>query len=133
MSSDWTRHVPNKWLKRTPPSVTPPAGTGAQCGHAEYVDRSTTGVVSGCGCTVLLDNGEAWYYDDSEFRWIYTADLPVPVSQIKFWCGASFVNTANDTWKLLGGDQGWFNCGSPAGGTGMEPSTWGQIKARFRE
>ena len=107
---------------------------GAQFGRAEYVDHSTTGVVAGGGGNVLLDNGEVWYYDDSEFEWTHNPadNLPVPLSTIKFWAGRYYVDTANQMWRH-DPDGSWFNCGTPPmGGIATQPSSWGSIKAQFK-
>ena len=105
---------------------------GAQYGHADYVDHSATGVVSGgCG-SVLLSNGERWVYDDSGSQWNLYYTLPVPISQIKFWCGSHFVDTADQMWRHDPGGA-WFNCGSPPGGVATQSTSWGAIKAEFAE
>jgi hypothetical protein len=108
---------------------------GAQFGRAEYVDHSTSGIVAEISGRVLLDNGEVWNYDDSQFRWFLVRTLPVPISTIKFWSLERFVTDANEVWRLNPGEpETWFNEGSPPGGgpTPTQPSTWGSIKAQFK-
>ena len=105
---------------------------GAQYGRADYVDHSTTGVVSGGAGKVLLDNGEVWTYDDSEFTWVYNYTLPVPISKIKFASGDYFVDTFNQMWRH-DPDGTWFNCASPPGVTSTHSTTWGEIKAQFKD
>jgi hypothetical protein len=110
---------------------------GARYGYANYVDHSMAGVVAaeihGSGDGFLLfDNGEVWEWEEyTSQQWSQWPSPPVPVSDIKFWHHRTLVDTDNQLWHEEGGE--WFNRGGPPGGVGTEPSTWGSIKARWRE
>jgi hypothetical protein len=103
---------------------------GAQYGQAGYVDHSTTGIVAWMefmsvgGPTVLLDNGEVWNFSGTQ--WVQHSSPPLPVSQIKFWTTNFVISTANELWF------GEHNYGAPPGVVATQPSTWGSIKAQFK-
>ena len=67
---------------------------GAQYGQAGYVDQSTQGIVATSdhiaseGFYVLLEDGQVWqYYASTTREWgpSIAYNLPVPVSEVKFW------------------------------------------------
>jgi hypothetical protein len=113
---------------------------GAQFGRAEYVDHSTTGIVSAYGpiewgvVHVLTDNGQAWRCDQLG-NWQPDGSSPclppIPPSQIKFWGYQWVVSENNDVWTWNSGANTWANAGPPPGGVATQPSTWGSIKAQF--
>jgi hypothetical protein len=110
---------------------------GAQFGRAEYVEPSATGILAASEyynrTYVLTDNG-VFGWNEADRGW-YLPDngLPMPVSQVKFLIhSGAFISKANDLWYYDG--YAWVNEGPPPGGapTPTEPSTWGSIKARFK-
>jgi hypothetical protein len=113
---------------------------GAQFGRAEYVDHSTSGIVSarigGGGAQCLLDNGQVWEVGPG-YPWTLcdAPAFPCPVSEIKFWGGVGaetpFVDNNNEFWWHDG--FRWRNEGAPPGGLATQPSTWGSIKAQFNK
>jgi hypothetical protein len=106
---------------------------GAEYGQASYVDHSTTGIVAsaGDGIHFLLEDGTVRTFHTVQ-GWSPFApyDLPIPVSQVKFWGLNFFISTANEIW-VTDGVYPWANYGSPPGLVGTEATTWGQIKAEF--
>jgi hypothetical protein len=115
---------------------------GAQYGRAEYVDHSGRVVAYLGGYSgywqILLDNGEMWGYERHSGAWtpvsggVFTC--PVPISQIKFVMGEeAAISLSDDLWYYDSGSQSWHNAGFPPGGVATQPSTWGQIKAQFKD
>ena len=110
---------------------------GAQYGAASIVDHGSTGIVavSGSG-QMLLDNGEVWFFHDGGPSWEHRSqyDLPVPISQVKFWWGErEFATVQNDVWYWDDSSLDWVNFGTPPGYASARSTTWGQIKAEFGE
>jgi len=112
---------------------------GARYGSASIVDHSTTGIVadgfhSMYGYCVLLDNGEFWRAEISDSPGcihLSVYDLPMPATQVKFWPAPThFYTLDSDLWVYNTG--GWQYYGSPPG-IGIQPTTWGQIKAECGE
>ncbi len=110
---------------------------GAQYGKADtIVDHTATGIVafeSQLGPSVLIASGEVWFCDDSGWRRESNLEPPVPVSQIRFWAPGAFVSTSDELWAYDWVANSWNNCGSPPGVVATQTSTWGQIKAEFKE
>jgi hypothetical protein len=109
---------------------------GARYGNASIVDHSTTGIVAVSGNDVLLDNGEVWrnHAGTTNPLWSHLIeyDLPVPVSQVKFWDRPiCFYTTDNEIWYYDNGE--WHNYGAPGGVMSTQSTTWGEIKAEFGE
>jgi len=110
---------------------------GAQYGGADtIVDHTTAGIVaadlqSDRDAYVLLDNGEVWDWNEGNAEWSQHASSPIPVSQTKFWTWGLMIDADNQVWTESGGQ--WFNRGTPPGGVAAEPSTWGNIKAKWRD
>ena len=105
---------------------------GAQHGSASIVDHAMTGIVAQQDHWVLLDNGETWGCSDETQEWsLYACQLPVPLSDVKFWQAHRIVTNGNDFWRCISGT--WVNLGSPPGLVSTQPTTWGAIKAEFGE
>jgi hypothetical protein len=112
---------------------------GAQYGSASIVDRSQTGIIAcyreAMAAGVLMDSGEI-YYVTSLGGWSGGTELPVPASDVKFYDRLVVVTYSDEVWIHDGGhfpEDPWRNLGSPPGGVRTEPSTWGNIKAKFAE
>ena len=107
---------------------------GAQFGRAEYVDHSTSGLVAMTGTGALDESGKVWVWLTGYHAWQwYGEQLPVPTSQVKFFLNSDmFISVSNEAWQK--GETGsWVNYGPPPGMTATQSSTWGQIKATFKE
>lgn len=64
------------------------------------------------------------------------ANLPVPVSEMKFWTGRTIVTHNNELWQCKTEPEnppmGWRNCGQwPGGPVETSPSTWGNVKGKY--
>ena len=106
---------------------------GAEYGKASIVDHSATGIIAQQDHWVLLDNGETWGCSDETQEWsLAECQLPVPVSDIKFWQAHRIVTNENDFWRCISGGT-WVNYGSPPGLVSTQPSTWGKIKGEWGE
>jgi hypothetical protein len=106
---------------------------GARYGEASYLDHSMTGIVAANGNFILLDNGEVWDRTPSQPEWMPHPHLtpPMPLAEIKFWGSSAIVTQADDLWMFYDGQ--WVNFGSPPGYVTTQSTTWGRIKAEFRE
>ena len=117
---------------------------GAQYGQAGYVEHSgriiaTVDPSNINYVSVLLDNGEIWTCDLGTGGWMPSGSgvwptCPVSASQVKFILNDHvFISLSDDLWYWDSGPQVWRNAGSPSGGVATEPSTWGNIKAKWRD
>lgn len=112
---------------------------GAEYGKASIVDHSMTGIVAegfhpSFGYCVLLDNSEVWRALSTSPGWGHLTeyDLPIPVTQVKFWPAPThFYTVDNEFWYKEGSE--WVNYGAPPGGVATQPTTWGKIKAEWGE
>ncbi len=105
---------------------------GARYGSASVVDHGMTGIVAQQDHWVLLDNGETWGCSDETQEWsLYDCQLPVPLSEVKFWQAHRIVTNDNVFWRCDSGT--WVNLGTPPGLVPTQPTTWGEIKAEFGE
>jgi hypothetical protein len=110
---------------------------GARYGSTSIVDHTTSGIIAmseNDNFRVLLDNGEAWRFRQDLGVWepISTWDLPVAASEIKFWDCKAFITFGNEVWfKPAAGT--WQNYGAPPPVVSLSATTWGEIKAEFRE
>jgi hypothetical protein len=103
--------------------VTPPAGRViAQTGNGG----------------VLTDEGEVWNISQPQgpgtpYEWMHLVpSLPIPVDQVYSITDVALVDIAGNFWTV-DGDQ-WVNVGqAPSGTVANDQSTWGKIKAKFRE
>jgi len=110
---------------------------GAESVKSGYVDNSTTGAVAiapGANPYILDENGVVWLIDvPSGWRDdIASPPLPVPASEVKLWTTNMFVTHDNHAWRWSEGD--WLDMGPwPGSPTATENTSWGRIKADFRE
>jgi hypothetical protein len=110
---------------------------GAVSARSTYVDHMASGIIShyhyngGGHFWVLDEDGIVWYIDP-DTGWYQSPALPVPVSQVKFWTRYSLVTFDHQTWFYR--NDAWEHVGSwPGSQTPVQESSWGAIKARFRE
>ena len=104
---------------------------GAQYGKASIVDPTPSGIVAQYSPHVLVENGEVYRWEQDHWLHLDGFDVPLPVSDIKFWTAGTFVTQAGEVWYV--GEGSWENVGSPpVGPTPTPPSTWGKIKAKFQ-
>ncbi len=109
---------------------------GARYGSGSVVGDYTTGVVAVSLADyhrLLLDTGEVWRWDQTDFSWEQLTDWspPVPITQIKFWEGKMFISASDELWFCDAGV--WQNIGTPPGLVATQPTAWGEIKAEFGE
>jgi hypothetical protein len=110
---------------------------GARYGSTSIVDHSTSGIIAmseNDNFRVLLDNGETWRFMQDLGTWepLSHWDIPIAASEIKFWDCKAFVTFGNELWyKSPTGT--WANYGSPPPVVSLSATTWGEIKAEFRD
>jgi hypothetical protein len=110
---------------------------GARYGEAGYVDHSTTGVVAAApdGRYFLFEDGTVHTFDTIN-GWSPSSswDLPIPVSQVKFWVNEGFfISTDDEAWDKGSFAEEWINYGPPPGTVSTQPTTWSRVKAEFGE
>jgi hypothetical protein len=113
---------------------------GAEYSRSCYVDHVSGGIIAvweGAGYTtrVLDDNGDTWGVHMSGY-WEPESDLPplpVPVQDLKFWSGTCIVTQDNGVWRAEGTPMTWTYCGHWPGGSATSRTSWGKIKAGYRD
>lgn len=83
------------------------------------------------GPDILYENGEVWFFSNSEGEWILSPEQtpPIPLSEVAFWSTTDLVATNGDHWKRS--SNTWTNHGLPPFSTPASSSNWSQLKSNF--
>ena len=81
--------------------------------------------------TFLLSNGKFYSFPGTNWTNNSLYDIPVPVSDLKFWNFNTIVTKTDEAWVNTGG--GWIYAGVPPGGTATNTTTWGKLKSQYKE
>jgi len=98
---------------------------------AEWVDHSGCGVVAMADRWLLDEFGQVWWADPNGWDPRPDDDIPVPVSEVKFWDNDALVTVSNEL--LYRTASGWRNLGPwPGGPSPAEKTTWSELKSEFK-
>lgn len=103
---------------------------GTEQAKADFDPEAGGPIIAFDSSSVLLDNGESWAINNSEWIRDSDHDPPIPISKIAFWQHGNLIATNGDYWHWhMSGF--WENLGAPPEGTPTESSNWSQLKSSF--